>query len=54
MDASEDNLLYESNDESEVDLPEPEWNPYDYGICDESCDVFEKLFETDSDEFDGF
>ena len=57
MDATENNLLYESDDESEVDLPKPEWNPNDDGICDESCDVFKKLFETnsdDSDEFDGF
>ena len=57
MDGSEDDLLYESEDEAEVDLPEPEWNPYDDGICDESRDVFEKLFETDGDdgdEFDGF
>ena len=57
MDGSEDDLLYESKDEAEVNLPEPEWNPYNDGICDESCDVFKKLFETDSDdgdEFDGF
>ena len=57
MDGSVDNLLYESKDEAEVDLPEPEWNPYDDGICNESHDVFKKLFETDSDdgdEFDGF
>ena len=57
MDGSEDDLLYESEDEAEVDLLEPEWNPYDDGICDESRDVFENLFETDGDdgdEFDGF
>ena len=39
---SEDNLLYESKDEALVDLPEPQWNPCDDGICDESRDVFEK------------
>ena len=42
-------------DEAEVDSPEPNWNPYDDGICEESCDVFEKLFDSDDcDQFDGF
>ena len=42
MDGSEDNLLYESKDEAKVDLPEPDWNPCDDGICDKSRDVLEK------------
>ena len=28
MDGSKDDLLYESDDEAEVDSPEPDWNPY--------------------------
>lgn len=54
MSRSEDDLWYENEDE--VDLPEPEWNPYGDCICNESHDIFEKLLETDNgdgDKFDG-
>ena len=45
MDGSEDDLLYESENEAKVNWPEPEC-----GICDKSRDVFEKLLETDSND----
>ncbi len=46
MDGSEDDLLYESEDEAEVNMSEPERSPYDDFICDKSRDVFKKPFET--------
>ena len=49
--------MYESEDETEVDSLEPDWNPYDEGVFDESDDMLEKLFAAESDdceEFDGF
>lgn len=42
---TEDDILYNSNDEVE-----PDWNPYDDGIWDESCDLYEKLLEINSDD----
>ena len=59
MDGTEDDLVYESEDEdeTEVDSPEPDWNPYDDGLFDESDDMLEQLFEAESDdceEFEGF
>ncbi|CAI9716825.1 Hypothetical predicted protein [Octopus vulgaris] len=40
-------ISWKTDDEVEVDSPEPDWNPCDDGICDESCDMHEKRLETD-------
>ena len=50
----EDDLLYESDDKAKVNSLEPDWNPYNDGTCDESRDMFEQLFETDSDDCEEF
>ncbi|CAI9729314.1 Hypothetical predicted protein [Octopus vulgaris] len=57
MDGTKDDILYNTDDEVEVKSPEPDWILYDDGVCDKSCDMYEKLLETHSDaneEFDGF
>ena len=53
MDGTEDDLLYESEDEEEVDSPDPTWDPYDETVND---DVYDELFVSDDDDdsFDGF
>ncbi|XP_068227368.1 probable H/ACA ribonucleoprotein complex subunit 4 [Palaemon carinicauda] len=43
--------MYECDDEAKVDSPEPDWNPYDDGVYDKSRDMFEQLFEADSDNY---
>lgn len=56
MDGTKD-ILYNSNNKVKVDSTGPDWNPYNDGTWDESCDMYEKPLETDSDgckEFDGF
>ncbi|CAI9733620.1 Hypothetical predicted protein [Octopus vulgaris] len=47
MDGTKANILYNSDDVVEIDSPEQDWNPYDDGIRDESCDMYDKLLKTD-------
>ena len=54
MDGTEDELLYESEDEAEVDSPDSDWDPYDETVND---DVYDELFASDDDDsssFEGF
>ena len=54
IDGTEDELLYESEDEFEVDSPDSDWDPYDETVND---DVYDELFASDDDDsssFEGF
>jgi hypothetical protein len=55
MDGREDGLLWHT-DEAETDLPDIEWDPYDYAVNSENQDVLDEPFAPDdeSGDFAGF
>jgi hypothetical protein len=55
MDGTEDDLLWDTDDEAETDPPDTEWDPYDT-VNSESHDVLDELFASDNecDDFAGF
>jgi hypothetical protein len=50
---AEDALLWHTDEEEETDLPNTEWDPYDYAVNSENQDVLNELFASD-DEYDDF
>jgi hypothetical protein len=53
MDDTEDDFLWNTDDEVETNLPDTEWDPYDDAVNSESQDVLDELFASD-DECDDF
>ena len=55
MDGTEDDLLWDTDDEAEID-PSTECDPYDELLNSESEDVLEELFALDDEceDFEGF
>ena len=56
MDGTEDDLLWDTDDDEEIEAPGKEWDPYDELLDDESEDVLEELFALDDEceDFAGF
>ena len=53
MDRTEDDLLWDTDDDEEIEEPGKECDPYDELLNDESEDVLEELFVLD-DECEDF
>ena len=56
MDGTEDDLLWDTDDDEEIKAPGKEWDPYDELLNDKSEDVLEELFTLDDkcEDFAGF
>jgi hypothetical protein len=49
VDGTEDDLLWDIDDEAETDSPDTEWDPYDYAANSECQNLLDELFASDDE-----
>ena len=56
MDGTEDDLLWNTNDDAEADSPDSDWDPYDQSVNNETWSILAEFLDSDEEtsDFEGF